>query len=137
MTYSPPLGVNVFRSPEKAVVGERPRPFGPPVAWDPTTSTLTFGERAAVLVDTLTAVADRLAALGPPLAVAGYKKPGAPDTPAAIETTKQDLADLGRLKEKAPSDEELFDRITELYPGWVSLQALLMFGLNFTSAVRE
>jgi Lipocalin-like domain len=38
-----PLGVNVFTAPEKAVVDERPRPFGPPLAWDPTTSTLIFG----------------------------------------------------------------------------------------------
>jgi glyoxylase-like metal-dependent hydrolase (beta-lactamase superfamily II) len=281
----PPLGVNVFTAPEKAVVGERPRPFGPPLAWDPTTSTLIFGERDAVLVDALTTVAeataladwvalhhrklttiyithghfdhyfglavllarfpqaraiatpksvqlmrerldgslafarrcwpgqipeavtvaepyeqdtftleghelriveqgrtdavdttslhvpaidlvvagdvlynechmfvgdttptsrmewtaalDRLAALGPRLAVAGHKKPGAPDTPAAIETTKQYLSDFGRLQETAASDEELFDKMTELYPGWVSPQAWLMFGLNFTSAVRE
>ena len=61
MTYSPPLGVNVFTAPEKAVVGERPRPFGPPLAWDPTTSTLIFGERDAVLVDVLTTVAEATA----------------------------------------------------------------------------
>ena len=53
MPSSPPLGVNVFTAPEKAVVGERPGPFGPPLAWDPTTSTLIFGERDAVLVDAL------------------------------------------------------------------------------------
>ncbi|MFE5034340.1 MBL fold metallo-hydrolase [Streptomyces sp. NPDC056683] len=52
------LSVNVFTAPEKAVVGERPRPFGPPMAWDPTTSTLIFGENDAVLVDTLTTVAE-------------------------------------------------------------------------------
>ena len=58
MPSSPPLGVNVFTAPEKAVVGERPRPFGPPLAWDPTTSTLIFGERDAVLVDALATVAE-------------------------------------------------------------------------------
>src|SRR5690242_8680295 len=52
------LSVNVFTAPEKAVVGERPRPFGPAMAWDPTTSTLIFGETDAVLVDTLTTVAE-------------------------------------------------------------------------------
>ncbi|MGW7244035.1 MBL fold metallo-hydrolase [Streptomyces sp. NPDC054804] len=52
------LSVNVFTAPEKAVVGERPRPFGPPMAWDPTTSTLIFGKTDAVLVDTLTTVAE-------------------------------------------------------------------------------
>src|SRR6478752_2489481 len=55
---APPLGFNVFTAPEKAVIGERPRPFGPPMAWDPTTSTLIFGEDDGVLVDTLTTVAE-------------------------------------------------------------------------------
>jgi hypothetical protein len=50
---SPPnrLGVNVFTAPAKAVVGERPRPFGEPLGWDPITSTLIYGEYEAVLVD--------------------------------------------------------------------------------------
>jgi ribonuclease BN (tRNA processing enzyme) len=51
------LGVNVFTAPGKAVVGERPRPFGEPLGWDPITSTLIYGEYDAVLVDTLTTVA--------------------------------------------------------------------------------
>ena len=55
---SPPLSFNVFTTPEKAVIAERPRPFGPPMAWDPTTSTLIFGENDAVLVDTLTTIAE-------------------------------------------------------------------------------
>jgi glyoxylase-like metal-dependent hydrolase (beta-lactamase superfamily II) len=54
---SPVLSVNVFTAPEKAMVGERVRPFGPPPAFDPMTSTLIFGENDAVLVDTLTTVA--------------------------------------------------------------------------------
>jgi glyoxylase-like metal-dependent hydrolase (beta-lactamase superfamily II) len=270
------LSVNVFTAPEKAVVGERPRPFGPPMAWDPTTSTLIFGDNDGVLVDTLTTVAeaealahwvrlhhrnlttiyithghldhfaglsvllqrfpdahaiatprsvelartqlprlptyrklfpgqlpqaitlpepydgdtltleghelriieqgqtdaphstslhvpsialvvagdvlynqchmfvaattpesrqnwtaalDRLAALNSKIAVAGHKKPGAPDTPAAIESTKRYLSDFGRLQESTTSDGELYDAMTELYPDWVSHQAWLMFGL--------
>ena len=270
------LNVNVFTAPEKAVVGERARPFGPPMAWDPMTSTLIFGENDAVLVDTLTTVAeaealaswvalhhrnlttiyithghidhfaglsvllqrfpdaraiatpesvalmqkqaprqasyrklwpgqlpasitlpepndddaftleghelriieqgrtdavdstslhvpsidlvvagdvvynechmfvgdttaesredwtaalDRLAALKPRTAIAGHKKPGAPDTPAAIEATKRYLSDFGRLQESTSDDRELYDAITELYPEWVSHQAWLMFGL--------
>jgi hypothetical protein len=45
------------------VVGERPKPFGPPLGWDPITSTLIYGEYDAVLVDPLTTVfeADALA----------------------------------------------------------------------------
>ncbi|WAJ43718.1 MBL fold metallo-hydrolase [Mycobacterium sp. Aquia_216] len=52
------LGVNVFTAPGKAVVGERPKPFGPPLGWDPITSTLIYGEYDAVLVDPLTTVAE-------------------------------------------------------------------------------
>jgi glyoxylase-like metal-dependent hydrolase (beta-lactamase superfamily II) len=271
-----PLNINVFTAPEKAVVGERPRPFGPPMAMDAMTSTLIFGENDAVLVDTLTTVAeaealagwvalhhrnlstiyithghidhyagltvlvqrfpdaraiatpqsvalmqkqtprlswyrnlwpgqlpttitlpepydddaftleghevriieqgrtdavdstslhvpsidlvvagdvvynechmfvgdttpesrenwiaalDHLAALNPKTAIAGHKKPGAPDTPAAIEATKRYLSDFGRLQESTSGDRELYDAMTELYPDWVSHQAWLMFGL--------
>ena len=52
------LSVNVFTAPQKAVVGERPRPFGPPMAWDPMTSTLIFGDNGAILIDTLTTTAE-------------------------------------------------------------------------------
>ena len=271
------LGFNVFTAPEKAVVGERPRPFGPPMAWDPITATLIFGETDAVLVDSLTTVAeaealaawvalhhrnlttiyithghvdhfaglsvllqhfpdaraiatpasvelmrkqpplmpffrrlwpgqvpptlafpepydkdvctledhevriieqgrtdavdttslhvptidlvvagdvlynqchmfvadttpgsransiaalDRLAGLNPTIAVAGHKKPGAPDTPAAIDASKRYLADFGRLRETTHSDQELYDAMTDRYPDWVSHQAWLMFGLH-------
>jgi glyoxylase-like metal-dependent hydrolase (beta-lactamase superfamily II) len=55
------LGVNVFTAPAKAVVGERPRPFGEPLGWDPITSTLIYGEYDAALVDTLTTVAEATA----------------------------------------------------------------------------
>ena len=268
------LGVNVFTAPEKPIVGERRRPFGPPLAWDPMTSTLIFGDDA-VLIDTLTTTAearaladwvalhnrnlttiyithghidhfaglsvllqrfpgaraiatpksvelmheqparlpffrrfwpgqlpdaiafpepydkdtftledhevriieqgrtdtvdttslhvpaidlvvggdvlynechmyvaestpesranwiaalDRLAALHPTIAVAGHKKPGAPDTPAAIEATKRYLTDFDRLQAATSSDRELYDAMTDLYPDWVSHQAWLMFG---------
>ncbi|MFE4228598.1 hypothetical protein ACFRJ8_12005 [Arthrobacter sp. NPDC056886] len=52
------LSFNVFDAPEKPLVGERPRPFGPPMAWDSMTSTLIYGENNAVLVDSLTTVAE-------------------------------------------------------------------------------
>jgi hypothetical protein len=73
---------------------------------------------------------DRLAALNPKIAVAGHKKVGVPDTPAAIEATKRYLTDFGRLKESATSDHELYDAMTELYPDWASNQTWLMFGLG-------
>jgi glyoxylase-like metal-dependent hydrolase (beta-lactamase superfamily II) len=55
---SSPLSVNVFTAPGKAMVGERPRPFGEALGFDPITSTLIFGENDAVLVDAMTTVAE-------------------------------------------------------------------------------
>ena len=52
------LNINVFTAPEKPMVAERVRPFGPPPAFDPSTSTLIFGENDAVLIDTLMTVAE-------------------------------------------------------------------------------
>jgi glyoxylase-like metal-dependent hydrolase (beta-lactamase superfamily II) len=271
------LGVNVFTAPAKAVVGERPRPFGEPLGWDPITSTLIYGEYDAVLVDTLTTVAeataladwvalhhrnlttiyvthghfdhffglsvllnrfpgaraiatpksvqlmhqqlesgpldgffrrwwpgqlspqmataepyeddtftleghklriieqgrtdtvhttslhvpcidlvvggdvlynqchmfvggttlesrrnwiaalDRLAALHPKIAVAGHKKPSAPDLPSAIDDSKRYLQDFDSLQRSATTDEELFNEMTKRYPDWESNQSWLMF----------
>lgn len=53
-----PLNVNVFTSPEKDMVAERVQPFGPEPAFDPATSTLIYGRRDAVLVDTQATVAE-------------------------------------------------------------------------------
>src|SRR5579864_1199184 len=50
------LGVNVFTAPGKTMVGERPKPFGEALGFDPITSTLIFGEYDAVLVDAMTTV---------------------------------------------------------------------------------
>jgi glyoxylase-like metal-dependent hydrolase (beta-lactamase superfamily II) len=52
------LGVNVFTAPGKPMVGERPKPFGEALGFDPMTSTLIFGEYDAVLVDAMTTVAE-------------------------------------------------------------------------------
>ena len=71
---------------------------------------------------------DRLAALNPSIVVAGHKKTGAPDSPSAIQETKRYLQDFDRLQKVATSDQELFDRMTELYPHWVANQSWLMFG---------
>jgi len=271
------LGVNVFTAPGKTMVGERPKPFGEPLAFDPITSTLIFGEQDAVLVDAMTteaeaealadwialhnrnletiyithahfdhfyglgilldrfpgaraiatpktvnamqvylsppvqrlarqlfpvqvatklvapeayerdtftleghelriieqghtdsadttslyvpsiglivagdvvynqchmyvgdttpesrknwiAALDRLAALNPAMVVAGHKKPGAPDSPSAIQDTKRYLQDFDRLQKTAKSEQELFDQMTELYPHWEANQSWLMFG---------
>ena len=52
------LSVNVFTAPGKTMVGERPKPFGEPLGFDPITSTLIFGEYDAVLVDAMGTVAE-------------------------------------------------------------------------------
>ena len=52
------LSVNVFTAPGKAMVGERPRPFGEALGFDPITSTLIFGDYDAVLVDAMMTVAE-------------------------------------------------------------------------------
>jgi glyoxylase-like metal-dependent hydrolase (beta-lactamase superfamily II) len=57
-TTSNTLSVNVFTAPGKTMVGERPRPFGEPLGFDPITSTLIFGEHDAVLVDAMMTVAE-------------------------------------------------------------------------------
>jgi glyoxylase-like metal-dependent hydrolase (beta-lactamase superfamily II) len=74
------------------------------------------------------AALDRLAALKPATVVAGHKKPGAPDSPSAIEDTKRYLLDFDRLQKTTASDEELFNKMTELYPNWAANQSWLMFG---------
>src|SRR6202051_472777 len=52
------LGFNIFTAPGKVMVGERPKPFGEALAFDPITSTLIFGEYDAVLVDAMLTVAE-------------------------------------------------------------------------------
>ena len=57
------LSVNVFTAPGKTMVGERPKPFGEPLGFDPITSTLIFGEYDAVLVDAMHAHFDHFYSL--------------------------------------------------------------------------
>jgi len=64
----------------------------------------------------------------PTIVVAGHKKPGAPDSPSAIQDTKRYLEDFDRVQKTATSDEELFDQMTALYPDWIANQSWLMFG---------
>ena len=52
------LSVNVFTAPGKTMTGERSKPFGERLGFDPMTSTLIFGEYDAVLVDAMTTVAE-------------------------------------------------------------------------------
>jgi hypothetical protein len=49
----PTLSVNVFIAPGKAMVGERPKPFGQALGFDSIRSTLIFGEYDAALVDSI------------------------------------------------------------------------------------
>ena len=59
-TSRPPLSYDVFVAPEKPFIAPAPR-VGDSPAWDPTTSTLIFGARDAVLVDALMTVREATA----------------------------------------------------------------------------
>jgi len=59
-TSRTPLSYDVFVAPSKPFAAPPPR-FGDPQAWDPVTSTLIFGARDAVLVDTLETVPEATA----------------------------------------------------------------------------
>jgi glyoxylase-like metal-dependent hydrolase (beta-lactamase superfamily II) len=59
----PPLSYDVFTAPEKPFTAPPPR-LGDLPAWDPTTSTLIFGARDAVLVDPLMTVSEATALAG-------------------------------------------------------------------------
>lgn len=59
-TSRPPLSYDVFVAPEKPFTAPPPR-VGDPPAWDPTTSTLIFGARDAVLVDPLMTIREATA----------------------------------------------------------------------------
>lgn len=50
------LNFSVFQTPEREMVGERKKPFGPNLAFDPMTATLIYGKHEAVLVDALTTI---------------------------------------------------------------------------------
>jgi glyoxylase-like metal-dependent hydrolase (beta-lactamase superfamily II) len=60
MQATRPLSYDVFTAPEKPFVGPQPA-VGEAPAWDPTTSTLIFGAREAVLVDPLMTVPEATA----------------------------------------------------------------------------
>ena len=62
-TSRPSLSYDVFVAPEKPFAAPPPR-VGDPPAWDPTTSTLIFGARDAVLVDPLMTVREATALAG-------------------------------------------------------------------------
>src|SRR3984885_12150558 len=59
-TSRPALSYDVFVAPEKPAKAPPPR-VGAPTAWDPTTSTLIFGARDAVLVDCLMTIREATA----------------------------------------------------------------------------
>ncbi len=73
------------------------------------------------------AALDRLAALEPSMLSQSQEAQRA-HSPSAIEDTKRYLLDFDRLQKTATSDEELFNKMTELYPHWVANRSWLMFG---------
>jgi hypothetical protein len=150
----PPLSYDVFVAPEKPFTAPARR-VGDPPAWDPTTSTLIFGARDAVLPDLgliisgdvaynhchmfvgattadsraeWIAALDQLAALNPAAVVTGHKDPTRGNPPSVLSESRGYLEYYGQLREAALSEQDLFDAMVSRYPDWVSRQQFLLFG---------
>jgi hypothetical protein len=106
-TNRPPLSYDVFVAPEKRFTTPPPR-VGDPPAWDPTTSTLIFGARDSVLVESL-------------MTVRG-------NPPSVLTESPGYLEYYGQLCEAVLSDRELFDAMMSRHPDWVSRQQFLLLG---------
>ena len=139
MPGRPSLSYDVFTAPEAPFSAPPPR-VGDPPAWDPKTSTLIFGARDAVLVDTLmtvpeaTALAewiaalDKLAALSPAAVVTGHKDPTQGNPPTVLAESRGYLEYYGQLRGAGLPDQDLFDAMVTRYPDWVSRQQFLILG---------
>ena len=95
------LGVNVFTSPGKPIVGERPKPFGEAFGFDPIRTTSLHVPSIGLIVAGDTTPESRknwIAALNPAIVVAGHKKLGAADSPSTIQDTRRYLQDFDRLQ---------------------------------------
>jgi len=153
-TGRPTLSYDVFIAPEKPFVAPRPM-VGDSPAWDPTTSTLIFGSRDAVLVDPLMIVSgdvaynhchmfvgattadsraewiaalDRLTALDPAAVVTGHKDPAQGNPPTVLAESRGYLEYYGQLRGAALPDQDLYDAMVSRYPDWVSRQQFLILG---------
>ncbi|MEU3186113.1 MBL fold metallo-hydrolase [Streptomyces sp. NPDC006923] len=129
------LDVNVFNSPRRRAVGERPFEMGPPFGWDPTTATLIYGERDAVLVDALTTAAEGEAlaswiALHEKNLTTIYITHGHPDHFFGLSAVLEQFPDAkaiatpGTMELIAQTPPELIEFSRKMWPGLPTTMAL-------------
>jgi glyoxylase-like metal-dependent hydrolase (beta-lactamase superfamily II) len=77
------------------------------------------------------AALDTIESLKPVAAIAGHKRPGAPDTPHNIEATRKYIRDFDNIASHTKTALELYDEMLTIYPGrvnpavlWLSAKAL-------------
>jgi len=77
------------------------------------------------------AALDTIESLRPVAAIAGHKRPGAPDTPENIEATRKYIRDFGRIASRTKIARELYDEMLAIYPNrvnpavlWLSAKAV-------------
>jgi len=77
------------------------------------------------------AALDTIESLKPMAAIAGHKRPGAPDTPNNIEATRKYIRDFDRIASHTKTALDLYDEMLAIYPErvnpavlWYSAQAV-------------
>jgi glyoxylase-like metal-dependent hydrolase (beta-lactamase superfamily II) len=66
------------------------------------------------------AALDKIESLHPRVVIASHKRPENDDSPRIIEETRKYIRDFDRLAATTRSAQELYDKMRELYPGWVN-----------------
>ncbi|MGA3134312.1 MAG: MBL fold metallo-hydrolase [Terracidiphilus sp.] len=66
------------------------------------------------------AALDTIESLRPVAAIAGHKRPGAPDTPDNIEATRRYIRDFDRIASQTKTARELYDEMLAIYPSRVN-----------------
>jgi glyoxylase-like metal-dependent hydrolase (beta-lactamase superfamily II) len=63
---------------------------------------------------------DKIESLNPRAVIAAHKRPGNDDNPRIIEETRQYIRDFDRIAEMTTTEQELYDKMLELYPNRVN-----------------
>ena len=66
------------------------------------------------------AALDTIESLRPVAAIAGHKRPDAPDTPDNIEATRKYIRDFDRIASQTKTARELYDEMLAIYPNRVN-----------------
>jgi glyoxylase-like metal-dependent hydrolase (beta-lactamase superfamily II) len=92
---------------------------------------LHLGESNAERRKEWIAALDKIESLKPVAAIAGHKRPGAPDTPSNIEATRKYIRDFDRIAYHTKTALDLYNEMLTIYPErvnpavlWYSAQAV-------------